>query len=105
MHIVGITACTAGIAHTYIAKEKLEQAAKALGHTAKIETQGTVGTEDELTADDIRKADFVIIAADINVSGKERFAGKKLISIPTHMAIQSPKSLIQKIIEKLEKTA
>jgi fructose PTS system EIIB component len=102
MYIIGITACTAGIAHTYIAKEKLVKAAQALGHEAKIETQGTVGVEDELSAEDVRRADFVIIAADINVSGKERFAGKKLISVPTHMAIQSPKSLIQKIIEKLE---
>lgn len=105
MRIVGITACTAGIAHTYIAKEKLVKGATALGHTVKIETQGTVGVEDELTAEDIRAADFVIIAADINVAGKERFAGKPVVSIPTQMAIQSPKSLIQKIIEKLEKPA
>lgn len=105
MYIVGITACTAGIAHTYIAKEKLVKAAAILGHEAKIETQGTVGVEDELTAEDIRRADFVIIAADINVAGKERFAGKKVVSVATQMAIQSPKSLIQKVIEKIAQAA
>ena len=53
MKIVGIAACTSGIAHTYIAKEKLVMAAKELGHEVHIETQGTIGTEDELTANDI----------------------------------------------------
>lgn len=56
MKIVGIAACTSGIAHTYIAKEKLMSAAKELGHEAHIETQGTIGTEDELTAKDIENA-------------------------------------------------
>ena len=65
MKIVGIAACTSGIAHTYIAKEKLVMAAKELGHEVHIETQGTIGTEDELTANDIEAADVVIIAADI----------------------------------------
>ena len=50
MKIVGIAACTSGIAHTYIAKEKLIRAAKALNHEIHIETQGTIGTEDELTS-------------------------------------------------------
>ena len=55
MNIVGIAACTSGIAHTYIAKEKLMKAGKALGHNIHIETQGTIGTEDELTKKDIEK--------------------------------------------------
>lgn len=60
MKIVGIAACTSGIAHTYIAKEKLVTAAKELGHEAHIETQGTIGTEDELTASISRTPMFVI---------------------------------------------
>lgn len=103
MKIVGIAACTSGIAHTYIAKEKLEEASKLLGHTAHIETQGTIGTEDELTLEEIKDADVVIIAADIKVSGKERFKGKKVVEIPTHIAIKSPKSLINKISEEIGK--
>lgn len=97
MRIVGIAACTSGIAHTYIAKEKLMKAAKELGHEIHIETQGTIGTENELTDSDIKNADVVIVAADINVGGKERFVGKKIVNIPTHIAIKSPKALIIKI--------
>lgn len=103
MKIVGIAACTSGIAHTYIAKEKLVTAAKELGHEVHIETQGTIGTEDELTPEDIKAADVVIIAADIKVGGKERFKGKKTVEIPTHIAIKSPKALINKIQEELGK--
>lgn len=101
MKIVGIAACTSGIAHTYIAKEKLVQAAKELGHEAHIETQGTIGTEDELTPQDIQAADVVIIAADIKVSGRERFKGKKIVEVPTHIAIKSPKALLDKIKAEL----
>lgn len=54
MKIVGVAACTSGIAHTYIAKQKLEKAAKALGHEVHIETQGTIGTEDELSKEEIK---------------------------------------------------
>lgn len=103
MKIVGIAACTSGIAHTYIAKEKLVTAAKELGHEVHIETQGTIGTEDELTAKDIAEADVVIIAADIKVGGKDRFKGKKIVEVPTHIAIKSPKGLINKVQEELGK--
>lgn len=101
MKIVGIAACTSGIAHTYIAKEKLEAAAKELGHEVHIETQGTIGTEDELKKADIEAADVVIIAADIKVGGKERFKGKRVVEVPTHIAIKSPKALINKIEKEL----
>ncbi|MGX7196439.1 PTS fructose transporter subunit IIB [Enterococcus olivae] len=101
MKIVGIAACTSGIAHTYIAKEKLIKAARALGHEVHIETQGTIGTEDELTQADIDTADVVIIAADIKVGGKDRFKGKKVVEVPTSLVIKAPKGLINKIEEQL----
>ena len=104
MKIVGVAASTSGIAHTYIAKQKLEKAAKALGHEVHIETQGTIGTEDELSKEEIKQADVVIIAADIKIGGKERFEGKKVIEIPTNMVIKAPKGLITKIEEELSKT-
>ena len=63
MKILAITACTAGIAHTYIAKEKLENAAKELGDSIKVETQGSIGVENELTPDEIRDADVILISA------------------------------------------
>mgnify|MGYP004524352229 FL=1 len=103
MKIVGIAACTSGIAHTYIAKEKLVTAAKELGHEVHIETQGTIGTEDELTEKDIQNADVVIIAADIKIGGKDRFKGKRIVEVPTHIAIKSPKALINKIQDELNK--
>jgi len=101
MKIVGITACTAGIAHTYIAKEKLVKAAKELGYQVNIETQGTIGVEDELTPESIKEADVVLIAADINVGGKERFVGKRVLEVPISVVIKSPKALLKKIEEQL----
>lgn len=99
MKIIGIAACTAGIAHTYIAKEKLIRAAEQAGHEISIETQGTIGRQDELTVEEINEADVVIIAADVKVSGKERFEGKKIIEIPTEIVIRAPKKLIKRVEE------
>lgn len=103
MKIVGVAACTSGIAHTYIAKEKLIKAAEALGHTIHIETQGTIGTEDELTKKDIQAADVVIIAADIKIGGKDRFEGKRIMEVPTSLVIKAPKQIINKIEAELNK--
>jgi len=103
MNIVGISACTSGIAHTYIAREKLIKAGQEFGHKVRIETQGTIGIENELTAAEIQEADLVIIAADIKVSGKERFKGKRIIEVPTHIAIKAPKQLYKKIEAELNK--
>lgn len=77
MKIVGVAACTVGIAHTYIAQEKLENASKAAGHDVKIETQGTIGIENQLTSEEIAAADIVLLAVDVKIAGEERFEGKK----------------------------
>lgn len=100
MKILAITACTAGIAHTYIAKEKLENAAKELGDFIKVETQGSIGIENELTPGEIREADVILIAADIRVD-KNRFKGKPVVDIPISMVMKSPKGVVNKIHEKL----
>ena len=102
MKIVGITACIAGIAHTYLVKEKILNAAKELGHQAKIETQGSIGVEDQQTPEDIAQADVVLISADILVSGRERFKGKKVVELPMKVVMQSPKAVLNKIEEKLK---
>lgn len=75
MKIVGVTSCSTGIAHTYMAAEALKKAAKRLGYEVKVETQGSVGTEDKLTEDDIKNADVIIIASDVPISGRDRFEG------------------------------
>lgn len=103
MNIVGITACTAGIAHTYIVAEKIQKAAEEAGNRCKIETQGTVGVQNGLTAQDIAEADVVIVAHDIQVHGLERFKGKPTVDIPISVAMKSPKSLIATIQKKLVK--
>ncbi|MCB5955368.1 PTS fructose transporter subunit IIB [Enterococcus sp. CWB-B31] len=102
MKIVGVTACTAGIAHTYIAKEKLEKAATRAGDDVKIETQGSIGVENELSSEEIKQADVVVIATDISVS-RDRFKGKKVIEIPISLVMKSPEGVIKKIHEKLVK--
>ncbi len=99
MKIVGVAACTVGIAHTYIAQEKLENAGKKAGHEISIETQGTIGTENELTKEQIAEADIVILAVDVKISGRERFEGKRIIQVPTTVAVKSPNKLIEKAIE------
>ena len=95
MKIVGVAACTVGIAHTYIAQEKLENAAKKAG----CETQGTIGIENELTQEEIDQADIVILAIDVKISGRERFDGKRIIQVPTEIAVKSPNKLIEKAQE------
>lgn len=91
--IVAITSCPTGIAHTYMAAEGLENGAKKLGHTIKVETQGSVGVENKLTEAEIAAADVVIIAADTNVD-LSRFAGKKVYETNSKAAIKDGAGLI-----------
>jgi PTS system fructose-specific IIB component len=104
MKIVAVAACTSGIAHTYIAKEKLIRAAEALGHEIHVETQGTIGTEDELTPEQIQEADVVILAVDIQITGTERFKGKKVVKVGTSLVTKAPKQLLEKVEAELNKT-
>ena len=103
MKIVGVAACTVGIAHTYIAQEKLENAAKKAGYDVQIETQGTIGIENELTQQQIDDADIVILAIDAKIAGMERFKDKKVLKVPTEIAVKSPNKLIEKAVEVAKK--
>ncbi|MGT2753720.1 PTS fructose transporter subunit IIB [Streptococcus ovis] len=102
MRIVAVAACTSGIAHTYLAKEKLIRAATALGHKIHVETQGTIGVEDELTPQEIRDADVAILAVDIQTSGNERFKDLPVIKVPTSIVVKAPKQLLEKIEQDLK---
>lgn len=95
LKLVGVTACPTGIAHTFMAAEKLEKTAKTLGHTMKVETNGSGGAENVLTKDEIAAADVVIIAADTKVETK-RFAGKKVLFASVSDGIKNAKALIEK---------
>lgn len=94
MKIVAVTACPTGIAHTYMAAEQIETAAKRAGHEVHVETQGSMGIENELSAQAIAEADVVIFAVDIEVEKKERFEGKKIIQASVSEAIKKPEALL-----------
>ncbi|MFJ1447882.1 fructose-specific PTS transporter subunit EIIC [Bacillus halotolerans] len=97
MKLLAITSCPNGIAHTYMAAENLQKAADRLGVHMKVETQGGIGVENELTEEEIREADAIIIAADRSVN-KDRFVGKKLLSVGVQDGIRKPEELIQKAL-------
>ncbi|MFF4103582.1 fructose-specific PTS transporter subunit EIIC [Streptomyces sp. NPDC001903] len=94
--LLAVTACPTGIAHTYMAAEKLQQAAARLGIDMKVETQGSIGAENVLTDNDVREADGIIIAADKEVD-RERFAGKRVLSTGVADGIRRPEELIERV--------
>ena len=96
--IVAVTACTTGIAHTYMAEEALIKKGEEIGVTVRVETNGASGVGNRLTAEEIAKAEGVIIAADKAVE-TARFDGKKLISKPVAAGIRQTEDLIQTILD------
>lgn len=97
MRIVALTACPTGIAHTYMAAEQLDKTAKALGHQIKVETQGAMGIENELSENDIRQAEVAIFAADIEVEKQERFHKIKILRVSVQEAIKNPGGVFAKL--------
>lgn len=94
MRIVAVTACPTGIAHTYMAAERLERAAKKLGHVIRVETQGAMGIENALSDDDVRLAEAVILAAGIPVRNRERFEGLRVVEVSVQEAIRNPEGIL-----------
>src|SRR5699024_3640901 len=86
--IVGVTACSAGIAHTYMAAEALEKAGEDKGYDIKIETQGSIGVENELSDEEIAAADVVILAVEINID-MDRFNGIRVDRVRVVIAIKN----------------
>ena len=97
MKIVAITACPTGIAHTYMAAEQLEKTAKAMGHQIKVETQGAMGIENELTSADIQQSDVIVFAVDIAVEQAERFFGRKIVQVTVQEAIKDPRGVMTRL--------
>lgn len=92
--ILAVTACPTGIAHTYMAAEGLEKAAKAKGCFIKVETRGSGGAKNVLTAEEIKNADCIIVAADTKVP-MDRFNGKKLIEVQVSDGISKANKLVE----------
>lgn len=98
--IVAVTSCPTGIAHTFMAAESLQRGAEALGHTIKVETQGSVGAQNTLTSTEIADADLVIISADAKVD-LSRFAGKPLYETSTNAAIKDSQAVVKAAMAKV----
>ncbi|GAA3527848.1 PTS fructose-like transporter subunit IIB [Zobellella aerophila] len=97
--LVAVTACPTGVAHTFMSAEALNETAKAMGFEIKVETQGSVGAQNALTAEDIAAADCVIVAADIEVD-LSRFNGKRLYRTSTGQALKKPKPTITTALDE-----
>lgn len=104
MKIVAVTACPTGIAHTYMAQEAIEKECRKRGYEVKVETQGSMGIENELEQEEIDEADVVILAVAIGIEGEERFEEKeaagKILNVDPGEVIKHPTETIDKV-EKL----
>ncbi|MET0401108.1 MAG: PTS fructose-like transporter subunit IIB [Cystobacter sp.] len=97
--LVAITACPTGVAHTFMAAEALLQAGNTLGHRVRVETQGSVGAQNALTPEEIREADVVLLACDIEVD-VSRFAGKRVWRTSTGAALKDASRAVRDALEK-----
>lgn len=95
--LVAVTACPTGVAHTFMAAEAIQQAAKRLGYNLQVETQGSVGARNPLSAQAIAEADVVLLAADIEVN-TERFAGKRIYRCGTGIALKQAEATLKKAL-------
>ncbi|MCG3847194.1 PTS fructose transporter subunit IIABC [Photobacterium damselae] len=95
--IIGVTGCPAGVAHTYLAAEALEKAGAELGYEVKVETNGSIGVKNSPTAEEIARAEAIVVSCDKQVD-MARFAGKKLIKTGVKAPIKDGKGLIQQAL-------
>jgi fructose-like PTS system EIIB component len=101
--IVGVTACPTGVAHTYMAAEAIANAAKSKGWDVTVETQGSMGIDDQLSDDKIKSADVVILTNDIAIKLEERFKGKPVVKAGCSDVIKGADKLMAKIEKFLTK--
>ncbi|MCW8926171.1 MAG: PTS fructose transporter subunit IIB [Xanthomonadales bacterium] len=103
MFIVCVTACPTGIAHTFMAAESLQKHAGAKGIEIKVETQGSLGIDNEIETADIERADGVIIAAAVAIEGAERFEGLPFIECSVEDPIGEGEAVIDALLDEIEK--
>ena len=95
--ILAVTACPVGVAHTYMAAEALKKAAKKRGCEIKVETNGAIGIENELTKEEIKEADAIIVASDKNIN-IDRFIGKPVLEVSVGVGLRKADQLVEKCI-------
>jgi len=103
--IIAVTACPSGVAHTYMAAESIANAAKAKGWGVKVETQGSIGIENELTVADVAGADIVILTNDIGIKFEDRFKGKPIVRIGVSDAVRRAPQVMEKVAAYLAKAS
>jgi len=101
MKIVGVTSCSTGIAHTYMAAESIKKAAKKLGYTVKVETQGSIGIENRLSSKEIQEAELIIFAADLPVREVERFSKFKVYECSTEAFIKNADKALKEALASI----
>lgn len=98
MKIVAVTACPTGVAHTYMAQEAIEKECKKRNYEVKVETQGSMGVENEIEQEEVDEADVVILAIAIGIDGEERFEEKeedgKVLTIDPGEMIKHPEEVL-----------
>lgn len=104
-NIIAVTACPSGVAHTYMAAEALESAAKSRGWNVKVETQGSIGQENALTASDVEAADMVILTKDIGIKFEDRFTGKTIVRVNISDVVKRADAIMNKIEAHLAQSA
>lgn len=97
MNVVAVTSCPSGVAHTYMAAESIERAFKDAGHNIKVETQGSIGIENRISQEEIKKADYVILTKDIAIKDEERFQGKTIVRVAVADAIKKADAIVKKL--------
>ena len=102
MKFLAVTACPSGVAHTYMAAEAIQQACEKAGVECKVETQGSIGIENEITAADIATADAVILTTDMPIKNVERFDNIKRVKIGVGPAIKQADAIVEKMISMLK---
>ena len=95
--LVAVTACVSGVAHTYMAAERLEKLCQQEKWTIKIETQGALGIENGLSAEDISRADAVLLITDIDIDGAERFADARYVKSGINVFLRDPQKVMSAV--------
>lgn len=102
MKFLAVTACPTGIAHTYIAAESIQRACEKAGVECKVETQGIIGVENEITEEDIRSADAVILTTDKPIKNVSRFDNLRKLEIGVGAAIKQPDEIVAEMLSKFQ---
>ncbi|SKC36397.1 PTS fructose transporter subunit IIB [Maledivibacter halophilus] len=102
MKIVAVTACTVGLAHTYMAAKALKKYSSKRGFEIKVETQGSMGVKDKISSEEVKGADVVIIAADTKIKDIDRFKGETILQVKVSEAVKKPNDVINRAVQLVE---